>query len=97
MQQTEVKAVINLDNLTNEVIMHNKEDKRYICTCCYWEQVEPARAARCIKDKVAITCGGCGEELAKQVKHCIAPINKSNYMFISNMETLKQLNPKRTT
>jgi RNase P subunit RPR2 len=97
MQQTEVKAVINLDNLNSEVIMHNKEDKRHICTSCYWEQVPQARAARCIKDKVAITCAGCGEEAANQVKHCIAPINKSNYYYISNMELLKQLNPKRTT
>lgn len=43
------------------------------------------------------TCLPCGEVRAKQVKHTIAPINKSNYMFISDMETLKQLNPKRTT
>ena len=43
------------------------------------------------------TCLKCGEDRAKQVRHCIAPINKSNYMFISDMETLKQLNPKRTT
>ncbi len=77
--------------------MYHEEDKRYICTCCYWEQVPQARAARCIKDKVAITCVGCGEELAKQVKHTIAPLNKSNYYYISSMETLKQLNPKRTT
>jgi RNase P subunit RPR2 len=77
--------------------MHHEEDKRYICTCCYWEQVEPARAARCIKDKVAITCEGCGEKQAKQVKHTIAPINKSNYMYISDLSQLKQLNPKRTT
>jgi hypothetical protein len=42
------------------------------------------------------TCAACGEELAKQVKHTIAPINKSNYMLISNKDELKQLNPKRT-
>jgi hypothetical protein len=39
----------------------------------------------------------CGEMLAQRVKHTIAPINKSNYMLISNKEELKQLNPKRTT
>ena len=77
--------------------MHHEEDKRYICTCCYWEQVPQARAARCIKDKVAITCAPCGEKIAGQVKHTIAPINKSNYMYISDLSQLKQLNPKRTT
>jgi hypothetical protein len=39
----------------------------------------------------------CGEALAKSRKHTTAPINKSNYMLITNPETLKQLNPKRTT
>jgi len=39
----------------------------------------------------------CGEMIAQQVKHTVAPINKSNYMLISNMDELKQLNPKRTT
>jgi hypothetical protein len=38
----------------------------------------------------------CGETLARQVQHTIAPINKSSYMLISNAEELKQLNPKRT-
>jgi hypothetical protein len=97
MQQTEVKAVINLDNLNSEVIMHNKEDGKVLCQECFGGTLSRARAARCIKDKVAVTCAGCGEEAANQVKHCIAPINKSNYYYISNMETLKQLNPKRTT
>lgn len=42
-------------------------------------------------------CLDCGEDSAKQVKHTIAPINKSNYMLITDHEQLKQLNPKRTT
>jgi transposase-like protein len=62
-----------------------------ICTCCYAVRVEPQRA-RAMRP----TCAACGEELAKQVKHTIAPINKSNYMLISNKDELKQLNPKRT-
>ena len=37
----------------------------------------------------------CGERAAKQVKHTIAPLNKSNYMLLMP-EELKQLNPKRT-
>jgi translation initiation factor 2 beta subunit (eIF-2beta)/eIF-5 len=42
------------------------------------------------------TCLDCGEFAAKQVKRCVAPINKSNYMLITNYEELAQLNPKRT-
>ena len=41
------------------------------------------------------TCLECGERAAKQVKHTIAPLNKSNYMLLMP-EELKQLNPKRT-
>ena len=72
------------------------EDSRYLCTCCYGEQVPPARAQRCIDDKEPITCAQCGEYNAKQVKHTIAPLNKSNYMHIRDLTQLKQLNPKRT-
>jgi hypothetical protein len=39
----------------------------------------------------------CGEKAARAVKHTIAPLNKSNYIFIGDPVTLKQLNPKRTT
>ena len=42
-------------------------------------------------------CMECGERDAKKVKHTNVPMNKSNYMFVSDMEMLKQLNPKRTT
>jgi len=41
-------------------------------------------------------CLVCGEFAASQVKHTVAPLNKSNYMLMSR-EDLKQLNPKRTT
>ena len=73
------------------------EDTRYLCQMCYGAQVPPARAQRCIDDKEAITCAPCGEQAARQVKHTIAPINKSNYMHIRDLSQLKQLNPKRTT
>jgi recombinational DNA repair protein (RecF pathway) len=43
------------------------------------------------------TCLNCGDHKAKQRRHTIAPINKSNYMLITDLELLKQLNPKRTT
>jgi rRNA maturation endonuclease Nob1 len=42
-------------------------------------------------------CLSCGDELAKERKFTIAPLNKSNYICITDMTMLKQLNPKRTT
>jgi len=42
-------------------------------------------------------CLKCGGEIAKARKFTIAPINKSNYMLITDLTQLKQLNPKRTT
>jgi len=42
-------------------------------------------------------CLPCGETAAKQVRHCIVPMNKSNYMLVTDRDTLKQLNPKKTT
>jgi hypothetical protein len=67
-----------------------------VCVC--GEDIEPPLRVELMKEeKKTPTCLKCGEVNSKKVKHCIAPINKSNYMFISDMETLKQLNPKRTT
>lgn len=42
-------------------------------------------------------CLRCGDSLAKQVKRCVVPLNKSNYYLVTDRELLKQLNPKRTT
>ena len=42
------------------------------------------------------TCLDCGEIQARAVTFTVAPINKSNYMLISNSAELAQLNPKRT-
>ena len=42
-------------------------------------------------------CLSCGDDHAKQVKHCIVPMNKSNYVVVTDYSLLKQLNPKRTT
>ena len=42
------------------------------------------------------TCLPCGEDLARAVNFTVAPMSKSNYMLISDRETLKQLNPKHT-
>ncbi len=43
------------------------------------------------------TCLKCGEVQARQVKHVSAPLNKSNYILITDFAMLSQLNPKRTT
>ncbi len=42
------------------------------------------------------TCLPCGEAAARKVKWCTAPLNKSNYVVISNKAELAMLNPKRT-
>ena len=42
-------------------------------------------------------CMPCGDDLANKVVRTVAPMNKSNYMMITDMAMLKQLNPKRTT
>ena len=41
-------------------------------------------------------CLDCGDEIAKDKTYTIAPLNKSNYVCITDMTMLKQLNPKRT-
>lgn len=42
------------------------------------------------------TCLDCGDKQAKQVKHTVVPMHKSNYMVASSLSMLKQLNPKRS-
>lgn len=42
------------------------------------------------------TCLPCGEVYARKRRHTIVPLNKSNYVVISDPTMLKQLNPKRT-
>lgn len=41
-------------------------------------------------------CLECGDGVAREVRHTVVPINKSNYMLVTDREILKQLNPKRT-
>jgi hypothetical protein len=43
-----------------------------------------------------VSCLECGEREAREVKHCIVPMNKSNYVVVSDVSLLKQLNPKRS-
>lgn len=40
------------------------------------------------------TCLDCGEQEAKQVKRTVAHLHKSSYMLITDLEDLKDLNPK---
>jgi len=40
------------------------------------------------------TCLKCGEAIAKETKHTIAPMHKSNYMVITNRADLQGLNNK---
>lgn len=40
------------------------------------------------------TCLRCGEDVARQVKHTIAPMHKSNYVVITNRADLTGLNNK---
>jgi len=42
-------------------------------------------------------CMPCGDDLATKVVRTVAPMHKSNYMMVTDMTILKQLNPKRTT
>ena len=46
------------------------------CLCCA-EPIEPA-ARRALGYR---TCKNCGEKAAKNVKHAIVPIPKSNYVY----------------
>ena len=63
-----------------------------LCAKCYDNAVPQAR-----RQLGYVTCLPCGEKAASKVRHTIAPLNKGNYMLFTDMELLKQLNPKRTT
>lgn len=61
-----------------------------LCLKCS-EEVSDARASLGYD-----TCLPCGEVYARKRRHCIVPLNKSNYVVVTDRNTLKQLNPKRT-
>lgn len=44
-----------------------------------------------------LTCKPCGERTARQVQHTIVPLNKSNYIHVSDASLLRGLNPKFTS
>ena len=79
------------------MIKATHQSHRYLCTNCYGRQVDEDRAEHLKTHGLRMTCHHCGEEIAKERKFTIAPLNKSNYICITDMAMLKQLNPKRTT
>ncbi len=38
------------------------------------------------------SCLPCGDKVAKEFKHCIVPLAKSNYQPVTDLNILKQLN-----
>ena len=64
------------------------EDSRYLCVEC-GGFIAHARY------KLGYNiCLACGEYHAKKVKRTIAPMHKSNYMLITDLDDLKGLNNK---
>lgn len=63
----------------------------HICVKCWGNEVPEGRWYMGY-----YTCLPCGEREARRVRHTTVPMNKSNYIVVSDRETLKQLNPKRT-
>ena len=61
------------------------------CATC-GDDIAPARYALGYR-----LCLSCGDQSARAVKRCVVPMNKVAYMLVTDRETLKQLNPKRTT
>lgn len=63
-----------------------------LCTACYGGYVPPARWKLGYS-----TCLPCGEAKAKQTKHTIVPMAKSNYVVVTDRELLKGLNKYANT
>lgn len=61
-----------------------------LCTRCFTQYVADARLRLGYT-----TCLSCGQYRAEQVVHCIVPMNKSNYIVVSDKTILTQLDPKR--
>jgi len=63
------------------------------CDLCK-EEYDPAR-----REAGYVLCKECGETDAqlKRRSWTVAPLNKSNYILVTDPTVLSQLNPKRTT
>lgn len=71
---------------------HNRRLKP-MCTIC-GDTYSPKRA-----NAGYHICMPCGDAQARANirNYTVAPLNKSNYMLFTDIDLLKQLNPKRTT
>ncbi len=58
-----------------------------ICAC--GDEIDPRRVALGYH-----LCPVCGDREARRIKRCVVPLNKSNYVLVTNRTELKQLNPK---
>lgn len=58
----------------------------YFCVCCSGD-VNPKRWQLGYH-----TCLVCGDKQAKEYKHTIVPLAKSNYQPVTDLNLLKQLN-----
>lgn len=64
-----------------------------VCFCC-GETYNPLRLAAQLQHTLPKLCLVCGDVRAKQHKHTIVPMHKSNYVPITNLEDLKGINSK---
>jgi len=62
------------------------------CECC-GEEFSPARHA--LGYDLCLKCGETDAQI-KRRSWTVAPMNKSNYILITDHKILSQLNPKRT-
>ena len=69
--------------------MSNEGKTQVLCKQCY----DPFPVGRFRLGYT--TCLPCGDKLAHAVTFCTVPMNKSNYVVVSNTAELKMLNPKR--
>ena len=60
----------------------------YVCDECS-KPVNPARY-----EIGYTTCKPCGEKLARERRHTIVPMHKSNYIVVTDREDLKGINNK---
>jgi ribosomal protein L37AE/L43A len=62
-----------------------------LTTCCdkCEEEIDPRRVALGYN-----TCLSCGELLAQEVRFCVVPMHKSNYVVVSRKRDLVGINNK---
>ena len=70
------------------ILQHRINTMTTKCILCNAE-VHPLRVQAGID-----TCIHCGDKQAKQRKHCIVPMHKSNYIVVTNHDDLVRINNK---